>query len=669
MSQQRLTESPEKTQQRIERRESRPAAPRSFPRGFQPILQLQRTIGNRAVGRLIHAKRLTPDGKLPGVQRQLTVGAADDPYEQEADRVAGQVLNTPDAGAAHALQRAMAPEEDQDQMLQPKPLAASITPFMQRQIEQNTRLEDQEQPVQAKLFAETGTAPVQRQREMEEDETAPLQAKSAGALTDSFEAGAEVETQINQSKGRGSPLPDMVHTYMESRFGVDFSQVRAHTGSDALQMNQAVGAQAFTHGSDIYFGAGHSPTDLGLTAHELTHVIQQTGSPPLQTKKREEEVAPPGPEPSIQRICAACAAVQHSASAESLAPPVQRKTVVSGPKTLQRDMVKTQAPNWGEKNNSKSFVTINPSASVSVTNVSGASKFDSFNGQSANATFNLLPGSAGQLTYRNLVLWHQDNFDPAVGLWTVSRSKQGTIPITVAVQFSVSADGKVQFISQPVKNGGGGEPGLLVYNLDPSTSISGDGDASLNIQESLAALSAASTTNKADTQTNEERTETSTHYKGGGEVDIKGVKIGGEVDTTKTVVDENKTRSTGVETGQSTSGGLNWLFGHSVVLTGIKPKVKGLSLTGIDIHFKKFEGQTEIEDGDKGKILDWLIEFPEKDLLFSRKIKLKVIGHASEPGSNETNQNVLLVNGLPTVTKQILAFNPNIEIVSENQAK
>ena len=75
---------------------------------------------------------------------------------------------------------------------------------------------------------------------------------------------------------------------------------------DSLQMN--VGPQAFTHGSDIYFGAGSNPTNLEITAHELTHVIQQKGSPPLQTKKREEEVAPPGPESSIQRICAACTA-------------------------------------------------------------------------------------------------------------------------------------------------------------------------------------------------------------------------------------------------------------------------------------------------------------------------------------------------------------------------
>jgi hypothetical protein len=94
---------------------------------------------------------------------------------------------------------------------------------------------------------------------------------------------------------------------MEPRFGVDFSHVRVHTGSDAMHMNRDVGAQAFTHGSDIYFGTGRSPSNLELTAHELTYVVQQTGGVPLQTKKLEEEVVLPSPEPSIQRICADCA--------------------------------------------------------------------------------------------------------------------------------------------------------------------------------------------------------------------------------------------------------------------------------------------------------------------------------------------------------------------------
>jgi hypothetical protein len=133
---------------------------------------------------------------------------------------------------------------------------------------------------------------LQRQSDTEEEETEPIQAKSPGALADSFEAGADVETQVSQSKGHGSPLPAAVRTYMEPRFGIDFSQVRVHTGSDALQMNQAVGAQAFTHGSDVYFGEGHNPANLELTAHELTHVVQQTGEVPLQTKKQKQPVAP-----------------------------------------------------------------------------------------------------------------------------------------------------------------------------------------------------------------------------------------------------------------------------------------------------------------------------------------------------------------------------------------
>jgi hypothetical protein len=62
---------------------------------------------------------------------------------------------------------------------------------------------------------------------------------------------------------------------MEPRFGADFSSVRVHTGSESVQMNRELGAQAFAHGSDVYFGAGKSPGNNELTAHELTHVVQQ----------------------------------------------------------------------------------------------------------------------------------------------------------------------------------------------------------------------------------------------------------------------------------------------------------------------------------------------------------------------------------------------------------
>ncbi|MCY7272251.1 MAG: DUF4157 domain-containing protein [Phormidesmis sp. CAN_BIN44] len=82
---------------------------------------------------------------------------------------------------------------------------------------------------------------------------------------------------MNGSKGGGEPLSGEVRSFMEPRFGADFSQVRVHTGSEAVQMNRDLNAQAFTHKQDVYFGAGKFPAKDALTAHELTHVVQQTG--------------------------------------------------------------------------------------------------------------------------------------------------------------------------------------------------------------------------------------------------------------------------------------------------------------------------------------------------------------------------------------------------------
>jgi hypothetical protein len=285
MSQQILRESPERTRQHVERRKFSPDSARSFQGELHPVARLQRMLGNRRLAQLIQARQLTREGEIIGLQRKLTVGAASDRYEQEAERVAREVMNVPDAMAAASAQRAPSSAPVQNQTLQT--------------------------------------------RATEEKKAEPIPARSAGARHDTFEAGANVEAQVNLSKGRGSPLPHAVRAYMEPRFGVDFSHVRVHTGSDALQMNQAVGAQAFTHGSDIYFGADHSPTNLKLTAHELTHVVQQTGGVPLQTKKRAEAGAPPGPDPSIQRIPVVPTADDRE---ENGAEPVSRQTESTTPR-------------------------------------------------------------------------------------------------------------------------------------------------------------------------------------------------------------------------------------------------------------------------------------------------------------------------------------------------
>lgn len=68
---------------------------------------------------------------------------------------------------------------------------------------------------------------------------------------------------------------------MESRFGTDFSDVKIHTGSEAVQMSSELNAQAFAVGNDIYFNEGkynpNSDSGKHLLAHELTHTVQQSG--------------------------------------------------------------------------------------------------------------------------------------------------------------------------------------------------------------------------------------------------------------------------------------------------------------------------------------------------------------------------------------------------------
>jgi hypothetical protein len=122
---------------------------------------------------------------------------------------------------------------------------------------------------------------VQRQEMPEEEEVQTkllVQRRGDGG----FEAGSEMESRLAAHQGAGSPLPDETRTYMEPRFGADFSGVRVHTGGEAAQLNRQISAQAFTHGQDIYLSEDKydpgSEAGKRLLAHELTHVVQQTGS-------------------------------------------------------------------------------------------------------------------------------------------------------------------------------------------------------------------------------------------------------------------------------------------------------------------------------------------------------------------------------------------------------
>lgn len=79
----------------------------------------------------------------------------------------------------------------------------------------------------------------------------------------------------------GRPLAPETRALFEPRFGFDFSRVRVHTDAPASASAKAMSASAFTLGNHITFAAGrfdpNSAPGRSLLAHELVHVIQQTG--------------------------------------------------------------------------------------------------------------------------------------------------------------------------------------------------------------------------------------------------------------------------------------------------------------------------------------------------------------------------------------------------------
>jgi hypothetical protein len=92
----------------------------------------------------------------------------------------------------------------------------------------------------------------------------------------------------------GRPLESRLRQDMEQRFGHDFSRVRVHSGGAAEQSARDVSANAYTAGHNIVFGAGRfspeSHEGRRLIAHELTHVVQQSGVGGVRVERSNETI-------------------------------------------------------------------------------------------------------------------------------------------------------------------------------------------------------------------------------------------------------------------------------------------------------------------------------------------------------------------------------------------
>ena len=256
-----IAKAPEVKQSNSNSRVRRTERLQSMDTPVDRILFLQRTAGNQAVSRLVRSG---------GLQAKLRIGQTGDVYEQEADRVAEQVMRMPEP----QVQRQVEPdEEEEEELVQPK-LVADAEYSIQRQVEEE---EEEEELIQTKPIAGQITPLIQRQEENEEEEEELIQPKTVSGRR--AEVTPDVRAQINAMKGGGHPLHKSTRAFFEQRFGYDFSQVRIHTSRQAAKAARLLNAKAFTAGREIAFGPrqfslGTAEGNL-LLAHELTHVVQQ----------------------------------------------------------------------------------------------------------------------------------------------------------------------------------------------------------------------------------------------------------------------------------------------------------------------------------------------------------------------------------------------------------
>ncbi|HEX2079019.1 MAG TPA: DUF4157 domain-containing protein, partial [Longimicrobium sp.] len=128
--------------------------------------------------------------------------------------------------------------------------------------------------------------------------------------------------------GGGTPLDGGTRAFMEPRFGHDFGRVRVHTGEAAAAGAEALGAAAYTAGTDVVFAGGRyapgSAAGRRLLAHELAHVVQQASAPGT-----ERRVSSPGDagEQAAERAADAVAAGRSAGDVRTATavPAVQRQ--------------------------------------------------------------------------------------------------------------------------------------------------------------------------------------------------------------------------------------------------------------------------------------------------------------------------------------------------------
>ena len=261
--------------------QSEPPTSHSSPREpTHPILNLQRTIGNRAVQRLVQAKlaaahsQESPETKanhLPEpiggssattVQRKCACGGIAGPDGECAQCREKRILlqsNARTSDRAAGQGNPSVPAIVDDVLRTPgEPLDPATRTVMESRFGHD--FASGQTHLQASASGSSGL--------------------TLGGQNDPLESAAEAtaETIINTQ-------PD------SSGQRYDLSHVRVHTDDRAAASARALDAHAYTVGHDVVFGAGGYAPDASrgvrLLAHELTHVVQQDAMPQSRLIQRD----------------------------------------------------------------------------------------------------------------------------------------------------------------------------------------------------------------------------------------------------------------------------------------------------------------------------------------------------------------------------------------------
>ncbi len=242
------------------------------------------------------------------LQAKLTIGEPGDRYEQEADRVAADVVQRIHAPSPQVQREEIESVGDEQMHMSPF-VQQSRKAVVQRQEQESV---EDEQIRMSPIESHWRNALVQRQDVLDEEqvmmkpqvsilqrqEVQELNLKSnlRNPKSEGMAAAPDLEASIQGARGSGQPLDESVLGLMEREFGADFSGVRVHTDGTSDQLNQSIQAKAFTTGQDVFFRSGaYDPRSRGgqeLIAHELTHVVQQSGGAVQRSQLQATEQTP-----------------------------------------------------------------------------------------------------------------------------------------------------------------------------------------------------------------------------------------------------------------------------------------------------------------------------------------------------------------------------------------